>query len=152
MLKSGLIIGFVAFVFGAGITLLTPLCVPCLAIFLGLAAGGLAGAFDKPLNTGAAAKTGALAGVIGGLGAVLGQMVGAGVNATLVGPEAARQVLRQFGMPVPSVGDFGAAYYLGVFGSACCVGLLDLALMAGLGAVGGLLWWQLAGQKRTTLA
>lgn len=151
MLKSGLIIGIVAFVIGVAITLLSPLCVPCLAIFLGLAAGGLTGVFDKPLDNRAAAKSGALAGGIGGIGAVLGQMTGAGINSVLVGPEAAQQVLRQFGMPVPTAGDFGAAYYLGVFSSACCIGLLDLALMAGLGAVGGLLWWQMTGQKRTTL-
>jgi hypothetical protein len=149
MVKSGLIIGILAFFSGLGITLLLPLCVPCAAIFLGLAAGGLAGVFDMPLNTGAAAKTGALAGVIGGIGAILGQMIGAGVNAALVGPEQTQQLLRQFGMPVPSGVDYGAAYYFGAFGSACCIGLFNLLLMAGLGAVGGLLWWQIAGQKRT---
>ena len=151
MLKSSLIIGIAAFLLGAGITMLSPLCVPCLAIFLGLAAGGLAGVFDKPLNNSASAKTGALAGAIGGIGAILGQMVGAGANAVLVGPEGAQEFMRQFGMPLPASGNFGAAYYFGVFGSACCVGLLDIALMAGLGAVGGLLWWQIYGQKRTTV-
>jgi hypothetical protein len=148
MLKSSLIVGITALILSAGITLLSPLCVPCVAIFLGLAAGGLAGVFDKPLAPGASARVGALAGALGGIGAILGQFIGAGINAALVGPELAQQLLRQWGFRAPSGGDFSAAYYLGVFGSACCVGLLDLALMAGLGAVGGLLWWQMAGQKR----
>lgn len=148
MLKSSLIIGVAAFLLGTGIALLSPLCVPCVAIFLGLAAGGLAGVFDKPLSSSASAKGGALAGAIGGIGAILGQMAGAGVNAVLVGPEGAQAFMQQFGMPLPSSGNFGAAYYFGVFGSACCVGLLDIALIAGLGAVGGLFWWQMAGQKR----
>ena len=55
--------------------------------------------------------------------------------------------MRQFGMPLPPSGDFGAAYYIGVFGSACCAGLFDVLIMAGLGAVGGLLWWQMTGQS-----
>ena len=148
MFKSGLIFGLIAFILAAGITLLFPLCVPCAAIFLGLAAGGLAGVFDKPLNTGASAKGGALAGVMGGIGAVLGQMVGSGVNAMIVGPEAAQQFMRQFGLVVPSSGNFDSAYYFSLFGSACCLGLFDVLIMAGLGAVGGLLWWQITGQKR----
>ena len=85
---------------------------------------------------------------MGGIGAVLGQMVGSGVNAMIVGPEAAQQFMRQFGMAVPTSGNFNATYYFGVFGSACCVGLFDVLIMAGLGAVGGLLWWQFSGQKR----
>jgi hypothetical protein len=148
MIKSSLIFGIIAFVLCAGITLLSPLCVPCAAIFFGLGAGALAGVFDKPLSTGASAKKGALAGAFSGLGAILGQLVGAGVNAAIVGPETAQQLMQQFGLRVPTSGSFGPAYYFGAFGGACCIGLFDLLIMAGLGAVGGLLWWQIAGQKR----
>ena len=148
MIKSSLIFGIIAFILGAGITLLSPLCVPCLAIFLGLAAGGLACAFDKPLNTGASAKIGALSGAFSGVGAILGQLAGAGANAAIVGPQGAQKFMSQFGLTVPGSGNFDAGYYFAVFGSACCVGLLDVLIMAGLGAVGGLLWWQMDGQKR----
>lgn len=148
MLKSSLIFGIVAFILGAGITLLSPLCVPCVAIFLGLGAGAVAGAFEKPRSTSASAKIGALSGVFSGIGAILGQMIGSGFNAMIVGPEAAQQFMQQFGMTLPTSGNFDAAYYFGVFGSACCIGLLDLMIIAGLGAVGGLLWWQITGQKQ----
>jgi len=149
MLKSGLIFGAIAFILGTGITLLSPLCAPCLAIFLGLAAGGSAGVFDKPLSLGACAKKGALSGALSGIGAFLGQMTGAAGNALIVGPQGAQQFLRQFGMEMPTRGNTDVFYYFSVFSSGCCIGLLDVALMASLGALGGLLWWQISGQKRT---
>jgi hypothetical protein len=148
MIKSSLIFGIIAFILGAGITLLSPLCVPCAAIFFGLGAGVLAGVFDKPHSTSASVKKGAVSGAFSGIGAILGQLAGAGANAVLVGPQGTQQFLRQFGMQVPTSGNFGAGYYFVVFGSGCCIGLFDLLIMAGLGAVGGLLWWQLAGQKQ----
>jgi hypothetical protein len=148
MIKSSLIFGIIAFVLGAGFTLLSPICVPCVAIFLGLGAGAVAGFFDKPPNSNASVKTGALSGVFSGIGAILGQLVGAGVNAAIVGPQEAQQIMNQFGLTLPTSGNFGAGYYFGVFGSACCVGLFDVLIMAGLGAVGGLLWWQISGQRR----
>jgi LytS/YehU family sensor histidine kinase len=147
MLKSGLIAGGVTFVLALGFTLLSPLCVPCLAFFLGLGAGYLAGVFEKPLDNGSSAKSGAVAGAIGGVGAIIGQMVGALLNAVIVGPEKAVKLVEQLGIPVATPNDFGAAYWVGIIGSGCCFGLLDVALMAGLGALGGLLWWQISGKQ-----
>jgi hypothetical protein len=147
MLKSGLIAGAVTFILALGFTLLSPLCVPCLALFLGLGAGYLAGVFDKPLDNGSSAKSGAGAGALGGVGAIIGQMVGALLNAVIVGPEKAAEMLEQLGLPVATPGGFGSGYWIGVIGSGCCFGLLDVALMAGLGALGGLLWWQISGKQ-----
>ena len=148
MLKSGLIAGGVTFVLALGFTLLSPLCVPCLAFFLGLGAGYLAGVFEKPLDNGSSAKSGAVAGAIGGVGAIIGQMGGALLNAVIVGPEKAVKLVEQLGIPVATSNDFGAAYWVGIIGSGCCFGLLDVALMAGLGALGGLLWWQISGKQQ----
>ena len=148
MLKSGLIAGGVTFVLALGFTLLSPLCVPCLAFFLGLGAGYLAGVFEKPLDNGSSAKSGAVAGAIGGVGAIIGQMGGALLNAVIVGPEKAAKLVEQLGIPVATSNDFGAAYWVGIIGSGCCFGLLDVALMAGLGALGGLLWWQISGKQQ----
>ena len=148
MLKSGLIAGGVTFVLALGFTLLSPLCVPCLAFFLGLGAGYLAGVFDKPLDNGSSAKSGAGAGAIGGVGAIIGQMVGALLNAVIVGPERAARMLEQLGLPMATPDSFGSGYWIGVIGSGCCFGLLDVALMAGLGALGGLLWWQISGKQQ----
>jgi hypothetical protein len=147
MLKSGLIAGAVTFVLALGFTLLSPLCVPCLALLLGLGAGFLAGVFDKPLDNSNAAKSGAGAGAIGGIGAIIGQMVGAVLNSIIVGPETAAALMEQLGLPAPDPNSLGAGYWVGIVGSGCCFGLLDVALMAGLGALGGILWWQISGKQ-----
>ncbi len=146
MLKSGLITAGVMLLLGAGVSLLSPICVPCLAIFVGLGAGYLVGLFDKPASNGAVAKGGAAAGAIGGVGAVIGHLIGGAINVVIVGPEKAIELMRQFGLPVDAASS-PAAYYAGAFGGACCIGLIDLLLLAGLGALGGLLWWQITGKN-----
>ena len=115
-----------------------------MALFLGLGAGFLAGAFDKPSDNGAATKAGALSGVIGGVGALAGQLIGTLINGIVVGPEATAKIVEQLGLPSNSD---PTAYWAGLVGSGCCFGILDLALMAGLGALGGILWWQISGKK-----
>jgi len=154
MLKSGLILGVVALLLAIGAALLSPLCVPCLTLLLGLGAGYLAGAFDKPSEKRGSTKSGAIAGAIGGAGALIGQAVGAVINSQLVGPGGAIQLIRQLGIQLPSgatPADIATGYWGGVIGSTCCLGLFDVALMAGLGALGGLLWWQMSGSKRSGL-
>jgi hypothetical protein len=147
MLKSGLIFGVVALLFSAGAALLSPLCVPCLALFLGLGAGFVAGVFDKPADNGGATKLGAQSGVIGGVGALIGQCIGAVINGVLIGSEGAARMLEQLG--IPNSGSSASGYWVGLFASGCCLGILDIALMAGLGALGGILWWQISGKKAT---
>ena len=137
-----------------GAALLSPLCVPCLTLLLGLGAGYLAGAFDKPSEKRGSTKSGAIAGAIGGAGALIGQAVGAVINSQLVGPGGAIQLIRQLEIQSPAgatPADIATGYWGGVIGSTCCLGLFDVALMAGLGALGGLLWWQVAGSKRSVL-
>ncbi len=145
MVKSGLILGIVALLLTAGIVLISPLCSPCLVIFLGLGAGYLAGVFDKPLTNGATAKSGAIAGVIGGVGSLLGQIIGGAINGAIVGPEGAADILRQFDMGGSAMDP--TTYWGVLVGTACCIGILNIALMAGLGALGGILWWQITGKK-----
>jgi hypothetical protein len=149
MLKSGLIFGLVALLFSAGAALLSPLCVPCLALFLGLGAGFVAGVFDKPADNGTSTKSGALSGVIGGVGALVGQLIGAVINGVFMGPEGIARLLEQLGLP--GNGSAGG-YWAGLFASGCCLGILDIALMAGLGALGGILWWQISGKKNAAPA
>jgi hypothetical protein len=148
MYKSGIILGVVALVVAFGLTLLSPICTPCGALFLGLGAGYLAGVFEKPLSNGATAKSGAIAGGIGGIGALLGQFIGAAVNVMVLGPEGTSQLMQQMGVDVGSnQAAATSGYWIGVVGSAACVGILNIALMAGLGALGGLLWWQITGKN-----
>jgi len=152
MLKSGLILGVVALLLTIGAALLSPLCVPCLTLFLGLGAGYLAGVFDKPFDNRGSARSGAFAGAIGGIGALIGQAVGAVINSQLVGPGEAIRLIRQLGIQLPlgtTPADIATGYWGTIIGSTGCLGLFDVALMAGLGALGGLLWWQMSGSKRT---
>ena len=57
MTKSGLIFGAVTLL-AAGLTgvISLQICAPCLALFLGLGAGYLAGVFDKPADNNRAAR------------------------------------------------------------------------------------------------
>ncbi len=150
MLKSGLIVGGVMFVLAIGGSLLSPFCVPCLALFAGLGAGYLASLFDKPGAQNAAVRAGTGAGAVGGIGGLVGQFIGGGINAVVVGPEGAAELLRNISPDFAASSD-PTSYYAGVFISACCIGLFNLALMAGLGALGGVIWWAITGKNQSSL-
>jgi hypothetical protein len=148
MLKSGLIIGGVMLVLGGIFGFLFPLCVPCIALFAGAGAGYLAGMFDKTMSQGASAKSGAGAGAVGGAGALIGHVVGGMATALIFGPGSSAEMLRQLGIDVPaSAASGGVGFYAGAVGFSCCFGLFEVALMAGLGALGGLLWYQMTGKN-----
>lgn len=141
MKKSALIFGVIAFVVALGGTVISPLCTPCLVLFVGAFAGYLAGVFDKPVEKPAAVKGGALAGLLAGIGVILGQIVGAIINGASVGPEGAMQIMRQLGIS-GGTGDVSTAYWTSLVVSTACFAILNLGLMAGTGALGGLLWNQ----------
>lgn len=140
MKKSALIFAAVAFIVTLGGTVISPLCTPCLALFIGAFAGYLAGVFDKPAEKPAAVKAGALAGALGGLGAALGQVAGSIVNGLAVGPEGAMKFVQQLGLP--AAGTSPSVYWTTLVVSTACFALLNIGLMAGMGALGGLLWNQ----------
>jgi len=144
MLKSAAILAVVSLVLAFGVTLVMPACVPCAGLMLGFGAGVLASVFDKPSDAGAAAKVGAGAGALASVGAIVAQMAGAGLNAVLVGPEGAAQLMEQWGMEMGTDAASRVGYWTGAAGSALCLSALDVALMAGLGALGGLAWRGLA--------
>jgi len=149
MVKSGLIIGAVSFFLVLGSTfILSPLCAPCVAIFLGLAAGYLAGVFDKPALSGDSAKKGAIAALIASAFALLGGMLGGVGNAFVLGNMGYGEQFNQALGFVP-VGPNG--YWIGQLTVACCAGLFNLALMAGLGAAGGAIWFSLVGKKQAEI-
>ncbi len=145
MLKSGLIIGAVTLVLASILGFIFPLCIPCLAILVGAGAGYLAGMFDKPQASGNSAKIGAGAGAIGGIGALIGHVVGGTATSLVTGPEQAAALMRQFGVAVDTSNP--AVYYAGAVGGACCFGLFEVLLMAGVGALGGMLWYQFVGKN-----
>jgi len=144
MVKAGLILGAVMLVLGIGGSLILPICVPCLAVMAGVGAGYLAGVLDKPLTSGDSAKVGAIAGAIGGAGALFGQIIGGILNAILVDPQQMMRMMEQLGFPMAYDPNL---LFVGQIGGGVCFGLLDIILMAGLGALGGILWQQIAGKK-----
>jgi hypothetical protein len=147
MLKSGLIVGGVSFIGALIATIFTPLCAPCVAVFTGIVAGYLAGLFDKPADQGSAAKLGASSGAIAGVGALIGTMIAAAINTVIVGPEGAAALSQQLGLPAGDPETAATAYYVSAIALPCCIGLFNIALMAGLGALGGILWLQTGGKK-----
>lgn len=144
--KSALILGAVALFVAAGATVLSPLCAPCAVIFLGLGAGYLACVIDKPPAANASTRAGAIAGASGGVGAVLGQVLGTVINGLVMGPQGAEQFMRALGLPTSGPG-FEQSYWFGMAGSALCLSLVDVLLMAAFGALGAYLWWQTAGKN-----
>lgn len=148
MKKSGLTIGAAALLFGLGAALLSPICVPCLSLLFGILAGYLAGEFDKAPNQGNATKNGALGGLLAGVGLLVGQIAGAVVNTVVVGPMGATRMLYDLGIPAGSPAQIQDIYYPTIILATTCLSIFDAALMAGLGALGGMLWWQVSGRKQ----
>jgi hypothetical protein len=150
MLKSGLIFGGAALVVALGVTLIMPYCVPCMALLLGLAAGYVSGVFGKPADQPTATKSGAIAGALGGAGIVLGEMIGAVINGFIVGPEKVTELMQNLGISsgIPLTPDI---YWASQLGINLCLSLFSLGLMAGLGALGGLLWWRTRGKTQTVI-
>lgn len=148
MLKAGGIGAAVGFVAALILTLITPLCNPCAALFIGLGAGILAAFWERPAAAGDGALKGAEAGAIAMAGGLLGEMVGAVLNGVVMGPERVAQILRQLGLPAEYQSP--AQYWAYLLGGNCCCALLNLLLGAGLGAVGGLISYQIWGKSAGT--
>ncbi len=146
MLKAGLIGAAVGLILAIIAAVITPFCNPCAALVLGLGVGVLAGVFAKPITGGGSAGEGAKAGAIAGAGSLLGQMIGAVINGFVVGPEGVARLYRQLNLPV----DINTqSYWLFNLGGNCLCALVNVGLAAGLGALGGLLWYQIAGKKQS---
>ncbi len=147
MVKSGIIIGIVGFVLVLGSAVIfSPLCAPCWGLILGLAAGYLAGVFEKPTVNANVIKRGAIAGAIAGGLVLVGALIGGIINASLLNPSDLRQIYEWLGVSGYSLDQ--TTIWAGQLGSAICGGLLNVALMAGMGAAGGALWWQIQGKNK----
>ena len=144
MVKSGLIAGALALVIAVIATYITPICTPCVSLFIGLGAGYLADVFDKPSMNNSATRTGAL----GGIGASIGQLIGTVLNVMILGPQGALQLERLLGLQVEGGTTFTNGYWVGAIGGAVCFSIIDILLMAAFGALGGIIWWQTDGKNR----
>ena len=134
------LLGFVAAVVGGSLN--SQQCVPCVAVFLGAAAGYLACRVTRPETQALASRSGVTAGVISGLGATLGHLVGGVIGAVRLGPGGAEDLARSFGLSVPEGLTSPTMYFQSALGLAGFCGVVELFLMAGAGAVGGIIWYQ----------
>ena len=148
MLKAGLIGLVVGGLFGLGATIMSPVCTPCGAIFVGLGAGFLAAMWDKPLTRGGSAGLGAKAGAIAGVGHLIGQILGMVANMILVGPEQAAQIASQLGLDAQVMTQSQYLVSQILINGSC--GVINIGIAAGLGALGGLLWYQTMGKNQVS--
>jgi hypothetical protein len=148
MLKAGLIGAGVGIFLAVGAAVLFPfICNPCAALLVGLGAGALAGIFDKPPTRNASGTEGAKAGAIATGGNLVGQMIGSVINGLLVGPEAVVELYRRWSIPEAANLVTPELYWITNLGVNCACALVGVAIGAGLGAVGGLLWYRLGAEE-----
>jgi hypothetical protein len=145
MAKSSVIIAPITLIFmvvTAVVNNYCCLCSPLAAVFLGLIAGGLCVYFEKPADSEKAAVRGGIAGTIAGVAALVGQTIG-GTVILLVSGAGKTPVACLPGLcDLASAPTTQAAYVASAFFSSCFCGLIMLAMMAGLGALGGVLWFR----------
>lgn len=140
MIKAGLPGLVLAFIYVMGVTLISPFCTLCFTPLLGLGVGYLANRFDKPHKFEASLGSGIIAGAMTGFGALLGQMLAAVVNGILVTNwQELPALFKEFGFAqFPNSSEY---WQTTLMANSMC-SLLNLALIAGLGAVGGALWFR----------
>jgi len=143
MLKAGLIAGGVAFILvligAAGIS---PFCALCVPLVSGLLAGYLTGVFDSPLVE-ERMKRGASAGAIAGGLALVAGLIAAIINAFVLQNPENQFVNELAGLPTTSP----AVVWVAQIGVNFCVGLVNVALNAALGAGGIAIWSNTAGKS-----
>jgi hypothetical protein len=147
MLKAGLIGAAVGCVLAIVAAVAFPaLCNPCAAVFVGLATGALAAVLSRSCAGRSAAAAGAQAGAIATAGSLLGQMIGTAVMGATLDPavvaEAAAEMSRLWGLTVTDPELYAEVYGPVLLVSSLLCGLMGVALGAGSGALGGLLWHQ----------
>lgn len=140
MVKAGLISGAVMLVLVLIAGFIAPLCALCVPLLVGILAGYLNGTFEKAPET--AVQRGAMAGAIAGGMGILGNICAGIINASVL-QNADNQVVNEMLNLPPSD---PAMVWAGQLIAALCIGVLNVALSAGLGAAGGAIWKSTAGK------
>jgi MFS family permease len=149
MAKSGIIATLATFLVVLVSGFLSEICClasPLIAVFLGLGAGFLYAVFEKPADQGTAVQRGATTGAIAGIAAVLAQIVGQ-ILFTLIVHRGGTVEIAPLGLPITSATVGMGNWLLEVLLTSFLYGLITLMIMAGLGALGGILWFRVSGKK-----
>jgi hypothetical protein len=152
MIKSGLMMAAVAIVLGAIGGVICCCCGQAAAILMGAAAGILAVVFEHPATVEVATRRGAVAGAMAGVGALLGQLAAAGINFAITqqNPQGVIAILGLIGIKgvdANAISNGGMASVFGGFLGGVCMGSMNLAIAALLGALGALVWQKMTTQK-----
>lgn len=145
MIKVGFMGAVLGFIYVMSFTLISPFCTLCITPLLGMGVGYLASRFDKPLKVESSLGSGGVAGSMTGCGALIGQILATVVNGILVTNwEELPVFIRDLGLAqFPSPDEY---WQTTLTANSFC-GVLNLAIIAGLGAVGGLIWFQQQNKK-----
>ncbi len=140
MLKSSLIVGvatFILVIIGGLLSNICCLASPVLGILLGLAAGFLCSVFEKPADAEKAAVRGAITGAVAGGVGLVAQFIGQMIGQLILGNNIAciPGMCQESAAPISQT----SVTLFAVFNS-CFFGLILIPIMAGLGAVGAVLW------------
>jgi hypothetical protein len=139
--RSGLLAGVISFLANLGLGVIFPICGPVCGIVWGTGAGILAVIWTKePEAKESPARLGALAGAIAGVGAIVGLMLGMFLQFGVMGgqqlsADLTRDLAREFGLPISGGEALIVQQWIGAIGAACCIGLVNLAVMSGAGAL-----------------
>lgn len=150
MTRAGLIGAVVIFLFASMISGFGPaLAVTCCVIPVGLGAGYLSAFWDRPQQQREAVRKGTIGGAISGVGVILGHVVGAVLSVVFRGDQLtdfSRAFSSSFGVDASRTSEVWT--YVGIVIGQGCIGLFGLALIIGLGALGGVIWWQTTGKNQ----
>lgn len=150
--RSGLLFGVFAFFSSLGLGVLFAFCAPFCGIVWGIGAGIAAVAWsDDPSGPASPAREGAIAGAIAGVGGLLGVMIGMFALFALMGGqqaafEATRDLYDQFGLDMPVTEINSSLQWFSVSLAGCCLGLLNVAVLAGTGAISAAIYGSRRGE------
>jgi MFS family permease len=142
MIRAGFLGAIAGLIYITSLTLLSPFCTLCLTPILGIGVGYLAAHIDKPARPEASLSRGGLAGSITGIGVLIGQMLATVVNGILItNSEGLPIFVRQMGLAQLFITD-PDEYWQAIITTSSFCSLINLVLIAGLGALGSLIWYQ----------
>lgn len=154
--RSGFAIAILAFMSNLGLGAFIAICTPFCGIVWGGAAGFLAIYWSNAESEEQSpARRGATAGAIAGVGAVLGLLVGLILQVAVLGSqelmmEILQDMSRDFGNLDLSNEVISLIQWLSLGFTACCLGLLNVVVMAVGGAVAANVYSSSRGQTETT--
>lgn len=142
MIKAGAIGAAIGLIYIMSLSLLSPVCTLCLTPLLGLSVGYLAAWFEKPADARASLSRGTIAGGVSGLGVVVGQMMATVVNGVLVtNSDRIPALMNEMGLSQFVITN-NDEYWQSILAINSFCSMFNLVLVAGLGALGGVIWFQ----------